>query len=91
MEFANSGPTNIGAKSAVYVDEGKAWMVEMTIPFKGLGVKPPKPGDKWRISLCRYRPGGKGFNTEKIVWAPLKKGSFKDLKNFGTLIFKPSH
>ena len=65
-------------------------MVEMTILFKGLGVKPPKPGDKWRISLCRFRPEGKGFNVELIVWAPLKHGGFssKDLPNFGTLIFK---
>ena len=63
-------------------------MVEMTIPFKGLDVAPPKPGDTWRLSLCRYRPPGKTFGTELIVWAPLQTGGFKDLANFGTLIFK---
>ena len=88
MEYWESGQNPIGAQSAVYVDEGNAWMVEMTIPFAGLGVPPPKPGDMWRISLCRYRPPGEDFNSEMIVWAPLKQGGFKDLKNFGTLVFK---
>ena len=88
MEFWESGRNRIGAKTAVYVDKGTSWSVEMTIPFAGLGVKPPKPGDKWRLSLCRYRPPGRGFSKEQIVWAPLQAGGFRDLKNFGTLIFK---
>jgi len=88
LEYGEAGPTPIGASSAVHVVERDSWMVEMAIPFAGLGVKPPKPGDAWRLSLCRFRPPGKGFNTELIVWAPLKAGGFKDLANFGTLIFK---
>ena len=88
MEYGEAGRTPIGATTAVHVVEGHGWMVEMTIPLKGLGVAPPKPGDSWRLSLCRYRPPGKGFNSEMIVWAPLKSGGFKDLANFGTLIFE---
>ncbi|GAH89400.1 unnamed protein product, partial [marine sediment metagenome] len=86
MEYWESGQNPIGADTATHIDKG-SWMVEMTIPYKGLGIKPPKPGDKWRISLCRHRPEGKDFNSELIVWAPLQRG-FKDIANFGTLIFK---
>jgi hypothetical protein len=60
----------------------------MMIPFKGLGIDPPRPGDQWRISLCRFRPAGTDFNDEAIVWAPLHADGFRDLKNFGTLVFK---
>jgi hypothetical protein len=89
LEYGEAGPTPIGATSAVHVVEGDSWMVEMTIPFKGLGVQPPKPGDSWRISLCRARPPGRANpNSELIVWAPLKAGGFKDLANFGTLTFR---
>ena len=88
MEFRESGPNPIGSTTAVHVVQSDSWMVEMAIPLAGLGVKPPKPGDTWHLSLCRYRPPGKTFNSELIVWAPLKSGGFKDLVNFGTLIFE---
>jgi hypothetical protein len=89
LEYGEAGPTPIGATSAVHVVEGDCWMVEMTIPFAGLGVTPPKPGDAWRLSLCRGRPPGKkNPHHELIVWAPLKAGGFKDLANFGTLTFR---
>ena len=88
MEYWDSGPNPIGANTATHVAEGYGWMVEMTIPFSGLGVTPPKPGESWRLSLCRGRPEGKGFNQELIVWAPLQEAGFRDLANFGTLIFR---
>jgi len=88
MEFAESGPNPIGSTTAVHVVQSNSWMVEMAIPLAGLGVKSPKPGDTWRLSLCRYRPPGKTFNSELIVWAPLRSGGFRDLANFGTLIFE---
>ncbi len=89
LEYGETGPTVIGATSAVHSVEGAPWMVEMQIPFAGLGVEPPKPGDTWRLSLCRGRPPTKNSPTfELIVWASLKQGGFKDLANFGTLIFR---
>lgn len=88
MEYWESGPNPIGATTAVHVNEGDAWLVEMAIPFAGLGVKPPQPGDSWRVSLCRGRaPGRKNPTMELLVWAPLKAG-FKDLANFGTVTFR---
>ena len=90
MEYNETGASgNLGAVSAIHIDKS-AWSVEMTIPFKGIGVKPPKPGDKWKLSLCRYRPQGKGVDTELIVWAPLKQAGFsiRDVENFGTVVFE---
>ncbi|MCC7350922.1 MAG: carbohydrate-binding family 9-like protein [Phycisphaerales bacterium] len=88
LEYSPGGATRIGVVSAVDVIDGRSWSVEMMIPYKGLGVNPPKPGDHLRISLCRYRPAGRNFNDEQIVWAPLHAEGFKDLEHFGTLNFK---
>lgn len=88
LEYRESGQSPFGATTATHVDEGSAWMVEMAIPFAGMGVAAPKPGDEWKISLCRGRPPGEDFNHELIVWAPLKSGGFNDLANFGTLRFR---
>lgn len=88
VEYGEAGPTHIGATTATHLVEGDRWLVEMAIPFAGLGVPPPKPGDQWRFSLCRIRPPGQGFNEELIVWAPLQSGGFNDFANFGTLIFR---
>lgn len=86
--FSSSGSFPVGVVSAVHVTEGQSWSVEMMIPWKDLGFDSPRPGDQWRISLCRYRPAGKDFNDEQIVWAPLQTDGFKDLEHFGTLVFK---
>jgi hypothetical protein len=88
MEYWESGPGPIGATTAVHVSTGDSWTVEMTIPFAGLGVKPPKAGDTWRVSLCRGRaPGRNNPTMELMVWAPLR-GGFNDLASFGTVTFR---
>jgi hypothetical protein len=88
MEYWENGPGPIGATTAVQVIEGDSWRVEMAIPFAGLGVQPPKPGESWRLSLCRGRPPSRQITTHELaVWAPLK-GGFKDLTNFGTVTFR---
>ncbi len=87
-EYSETGPTRIGATSATDVVEGEAWTVEIAIPFAGLNVDPPNPGESWRLSLCRGRPAGRGFGDELIVWAPLQELGFRDLENFGTLVFR---
>ena len=86
MEFSEGGMTNIGARVAAHIEGGSRWMVELAIPFKGLGIKAPSPGDVWGFNLCRYRPGGADFSEELITWAPLQ-AQFKELENFGKLIF----
>ena len=88
MEYWESGPGPIGATTAVHVAADGTWTAEMTIPFAGLGVKPPRPGDTWQVSLCRGRaPGRNNPTMELIVWAPLEHG-FKDLAHFGKMTFR---
>lgn len=89
LQYGEAGPMPIGATSAVHVVEGESWMVEMSIPFSGPGVETPRPGDEWRMSLCRGRaPGREDPNFELIVWAPLQAGGFNDLANCGTMVFR---
>ena len=57
------------------------------IPYKGLAVKPPKPGDVWRINIARQRLPTERTGHELITWAPLEKAFFEP-ENFGSLRFK---
>ncbi|HJN16802.1 MAG TPA: carbohydrate-binding family 9-like protein, partial [Armatimonadota bacterium] len=88
MEYWDTGPGPIGATAATSLVEGESWSVEMAIPYEGLGVEAPSPGDIWRVSLCRSRPAGRGFGSELIVWAPLQEKGYGDLANFGVLRFR---
>ncbi|MBN1445683.1 MAG: hypothetical protein JW957_06215, partial [Candidatus Omnitrophica bacterium] len=87
LELNEAGAFNIGAQAAAYSEEGKRWQVEMAIPFKGLGLEPPKSGDKWRFNLARYRPAGEGFETELITWSSMEAG-FLQFNKMGELLFK---
>ena len=31
------------------------WTAELRIPYASLGVEPPKPGDRWRMNIHRFR------------------------------------
>jgi hypothetical protein len=85
LEMDQDGPAKIGAKAAVHFENGR-WVVEAAIPFKGLGVGTPKPGETWGFNIARHRPGGGNVSEELITWAPLEKG-FKEPEHFGTLRF----
>ena len=62
-----------------------AWFVEIAIPIADLGVKSVRPGDSWRMNLCRER---KAF-AENSSWSPLRAGeaTFADPERFGTIVF----
>ena len=88
LTLTEAGQNPIPIESAVRMQPGKGWCVEIAIPFRSLGVKPPKKGERWRFNLCRTRPGGDGISsTELSSWAPLKKG-YNELDAFGSLIFQ---
>ncbi len=87
LELNEAGAFNIGAQAAAYSEEGKRWQVEMAIPFKGLGLEPPKSGDKWKFNLARFRPAGEGFEAELITWSSMEAG-FLHFDKMGELIFK---
>jgi hypothetical protein len=85
LEMDQNGPAKIGARTAAHFENGR-WVVEAAIPFKGLGVSTPKPGDTWGLNICRHRPGGGDVAAELITWAPLEKG-FNEPNHLGTMKF----
>lgn len=87
VAFRDTLRADIGTTAVSHIEEGRRWMLEVVIPYAGMGVKPPKRGDTWRINVVRQRLPGKGFNHELITWAPVQK-SFRDLEYFGTMTFK---
>ncbi len=72
---------------------GKRWTLEITFPFKELGVDCPAAGSRWRGNFGRERhkwawgdryPGQK----EYFLWAPnLQGGGLNDPGAFGDLFF----
>jgi len=86
-EFRNKSSVEIGTRIGAHVVEGTCWELELMIPYKGLGVAPPKPGDVWRLNLVRQRLPTKQSGHELITWAPLEKGFFEPEK-FAPLTFK---
>ncbi|MHC4873348.1 MAG: DUF4838 domain-containing protein [Planctomycetota bacterium] len=74
--------------SKVRGDKNK-WVAMLTIPFKSLGVEPPKPGDVWRGNFGRNHPAGD--KIEKSVWsAPGGSRGVDDRSVFGNLEFSDS-
>lgn len=62
------------------------WQLEISIPYKTLGVDtPPKPGDVWRFNVCRNDRTHQKYET----WAEVV-GGFHDPQHFGPLQFLDS-
>ena len=63
------------------------WQAEVKIPFASLGVKPPGPGDRWSVQLCRDfddtdnigYPAGERWTS----WSPAIEGRFNEPTTFG--------
>lgn len=68
-------------QSAVVIG-GKAWVVEIAIPWNAIGGV-PKAGEKRRANLCRQRRVG---DTEWSTWSQVVSG-FLEADNFGTWAF----
>lgn len=58
------------------------WCVELRIPFASLGVPVPKPGDVWRMNLCRVGSS----DGEMVSWSPVRR-DFHDCERFGEVQF----
>ena len=67
------------------------WTVEMAIPWKSLGIEPPKQGDRLGANLCRYRPASKGWR-DWVRTHPdldyLDRTDGKSIRNVGVLVFE---
>jgi hypothetical protein len=47
------------------------YVVEMAIPYEALGAPPPKPGDTWRMNICRHRTAPDPWSPESnSQWVP---------------------
>ena len=58
------------------------WTVELAVPFKGLGVNPPKPGDVWRVNFCRQE-----LPSRELTAFSFTGGGFGVPARFGVLRF----
>lgn len=65
--------------------EKDAWTLEMTIPWKTMGIAAPAPGTRMGMELVRTRVQGK---KEILQWAPAPADNH-DTKMFGWLCFEP--
>ena len=79
-----------GLKVAAWVSppgKDSHWTVEMAVPFAGLGVAAPKPGEVWGINFARERWAAlyKAIG-ECSTWSGLV-GSFQQPKMFGEARF----
>jgi len=59
------------------------WELNIIISLKSLNAGEIKPGDEWKINICRERYCGGRF--ELYTWAYTK--NFHDASKFGTLVF----
>ncbi len=65
--------------------EKDAWTVELAIPWKTLGVAPPKPGDRMGLQLARTRAQEP---SEVSQWASTQGPSNHKPTHFGLLVFE---
>lgn len=73
-----------------HTDHDTCWSVEMAIPFRELTTAPnipPKPGDIWRMNLCRI---DRTPTSELQSWSPVLRSpiGFHTPARFGFLIFE---
>jgi len=65
------------------------WSVIAAIPFASLhfaGNRPPKPGEAWRMNLCRIEYGLP--EPEYTAWSPPEMLDFHTTEKFGQLVFQ---
>ena len=66
--------------------KGKGWTAEIAIPFSGLEIPVPKPGDKWRGNFYRI---DYATPPEFSAWSPTLKtpANYHVPERFGHLVF----
>jgi hypothetical protein len=65
------------------------WVAEFHIPFAGLGVEPPRPGDIWRGNFYRIDRPAPPAHPEFSAWSPTGEtpANFHVPARFGRLVF----
>jgi hypothetical protein len=67
-------------------DVDKKWTAELAIPFKDVGVKAVKPGDKWKANFFRLDTAKAGRKT--YAWSAPRNNDFHNLDRFGQIVFE---
>lgn len=67
------------------VPEG--WRAEVTLPFAGLGVKPPAEGGRWRAAIKRSRPSARRTENPDLKNSGWPDASYHNAHGFGELHF----
>lgn len=67
------------------------WRAQLRMPWKGLGVAAPKPGDVWGLNLSRMDQPAvyNAKDMDASYWAPLP-GSALQIDRWGQVVFAPA-
>lgn len=90
-KFANHVETLEETSGGIQLFDRHLWTCELFVPFSAFGRSTPKPGEAWRVNFCRdfsVKQGTQRKLTDWTTWSPVA-GAFKDLHNFGRLVFQP--
>ncbi len=69
---------------------GKGWRALLSIPWKGLGMKTPEPGDVWGVNFSRMDQPGKldHKNMEISTWVTIPRGTnLTTFDRWGHIVF----
>jgi hypothetical protein len=78
-------PEMPGSRIEVYRQAGE---VKLNLPFKGLGIKAPKPGDVWGINFSRMdQPGKLDMDLmQNSSWGSITKRGFDHVSPSSSLV-----
>ncbi|MFA6665521.1 MAG: carbohydrate-binding family 9-like protein, partial [Armatimonadota bacterium] len=71
-----------GIKAQGALSKGQ-WTAEIAVPFTEIGAPAPRPGDIWRMNLCRTEQPAKEYSS----WSPVSAKGFHSPEHFGYIQF----
>jgi len=89
-EFKNQVKDSGETVGGILTFTKKIWTAEVAVPFKDLGISPPRDGDTWRMNFCRdfsVERGKARRARDWTTWSPIQ-GSFNSPEQFATVVFQ---
>jgi len=86
-KFTSSAVDSGEIISGVLSFDKTIWTVEIAIPFKTLGVSPPRDGEVWRMNFCRDFSGEIERTTKGWTSWAFTQGKFANSDKFGYVRF----
>lgn len=80
---------NVDGLATVVTNTAAGWRAEVRIPWAGLGVQAPRPGEVWGINLTRADyPGTYDFDAmRQSAWVPIPGGILLNPRRWGHVAF----